>query len=62
VMKKYDCSMTCRQSLENMDFQLIIITIMNKNPKLSSLTYMIGYNVQKLNRMMEKNCGRDVQE
>jgi len=52
-MKKYDFSVTCGQ-LENMDIRLIMITIMNKNPILSNLAYMIGYNVHKLNRMMEK--------
>jgi hypothetical protein len=61
-MKKYNCSMTCGQLLENKDFQLIMITIMKKNSKLSSLAYAIGYNVQKLNRMMEKNCGKDVRQ
>lgn len=61
-MKKYDCSMTCGQLLENMDLQLIMITTMNKNPKLSSLAYVIGYDVQKLYRMMEKNCGRNVKQ
>ena len=45
-----------------MDLQLIMITTMNKNPKLSSLAYVIGYDVQKLYRMMEKNCGRNVKQ
>jgi hypothetical protein len=62
MMKKYDSSTSCRQLLENMDFQLIVITIMDKNPKLSSLVYMIDHSVQKLNRMMEKNWGRDVKQ
>jgi len=32
--EKYDCSVTCGQLLENVDFHPIIIVIMNKNPKL----------------------------